>query len=104
MREKVSERGSESVGWREQGRRVDFRSKLISVHIDNLNPVVDQMGLWSIFKPFGRVRDVYLSAKNPARRSSYAFIRFETKEEATKVVRMTNGMHSYGWPIVAKVA
>ncbi|KAI9161775.1 hypothetical protein LWI28_020557 [Acer negundo] len=86
------------------GRNEDFRGKVFSIHIDNLNPVIDQMGLWSIFKPFGRVRDVYLSSRNTSRRSLYAFIRFKSMEEAAKVVRLTNGMHVYGWPIVSKIA
>ena len=65
---------------------------------------MDPVGLWNIFKPFGRVRDVYLSSKSRARRSLFAFIRFETMEEATKVARLTNKMYVYGWPIVSKVA
>ena len=32
----------------------DFREKLVSVFIGNLNPIVDSMGLWGIFKVFGR--------------------------------------------------
>ncbi|KAK4848207.1 hypothetical protein QYF36_010337 [Acer negundo] len=39
---------------RDRGRNDDFRAKLVSIHVDNINPVMDQMGLWSIFKPFGR--------------------------------------------------
>ncbi|KAI9180138.1 hypothetical protein LWI28_001622 [Acer negundo] len=66
---------------RDRGRNDDFRAKLVSIHVDNINPVMDQMGLWSIFKPFGRVRDVFLSSKNSQRSGLYAFVRFETKEE-----------------------
>ncbi|KAK3199059.1 hypothetical protein Dsin_022474 [Dipteronia sinensis] len=72
--------------------------------IDNLNPVVDQQGLWSIFRVFGRVRDLYLSPITRSRRSCFAFVRFATREEAEKVVKQTNGMHVYGWPIVSKIA
>ncbi|KAI9177924.1 hypothetical protein LWI28_020698 [Acer negundo] len=57
-----------------------------------------------IFRPFGKVRDVYLSVKKSSRRSRLAFIRFESPEEASKVVRLINGMHIYDWPIGAKVA
>ena len=110
MRVKVRERGSDfsstadkRVEFKGQGRYDDFRGRLFSIHIDNINPIMDQLGLWSIFKPFGRVRDVYLSSKNTSRRSLYAFIRFETMEEAKKVASLTNGMHVYGWPIVSKV-
>ncbi|KAK0595969.1 hypothetical protein LWI29_011566 [Acer saccharum] len=114
MREKGRERGSGyaragearegNTQGRGHGRYEDFRDKLFSIHVDNINPVLDQMGLWSIFKPFGRVRDVYLSPRNSSRGSLYAFVRFETLEEAKKVATMTNGMHVYGWPIVAKLA
>ncbi|KAK1560187.1 hypothetical protein Q3G72_023350 [Acer saccharum] len=52
----------------------------------------------------GRVRDVYLSPRNSSRKSLYAFVRFETLEEAIKVARLTNGMHVYGWLIVSKLA
>ncbi|KAK3206327.1 hypothetical protein Dsin_020373 [Dipteronia sinensis] len=95
------ERNVEARGY---GQSTDFREKLFSIQVDNINLVLDQMGLWSIFKPFGRVRDVYLSPKNTSRRSLYAFVRFETMEEATKVARLSNGMHVYGWPIASKLA
>ncbi|KAK2654827.1 hypothetical protein Ddye_014683 [Dipteronia dyeriana] len=72
--------------------------------MDNLSPKVDQLGLWGMFKPFGKVRDVYLFSKINSRKSNFAFIRFESKEEAIKVARTTNGMHVYGWPVLAKVA
>ena len=84
--------------------RKDFRHNLVSVFVNNINPVVDQAGLWGIFKPFGRIRDVYLSPKSNTRRSCYAFTRFGTLEEASKVASMVNGMHVYGWTITAKVA
>ena len=41
--------------------RDDFRENLVSIFVDNLNPVVDQKGLWGIFKSFGLVRDLHLS-------------------------------------------
>ncbi|KAK3204151.1 hypothetical protein Dsin_018197 [Dipteronia sinensis] len=74
-------------------RRRDYREHLFLVFIDNLNP-----------KVFGRVRDVYLSSKKSSRRSSFAFIRFEMKEEAERIVNKVNGMHIFGWPIVSKIA
>ncbi|KAK1586696.1 hypothetical protein Q3G72_005192 [Acer saccharum] len=82
----------------------DFRERLVSVFIGNLNPAVDSMGLWGIFKVFGKVRDVFLSVKKDPNRSRFAFIRFETLDEAEKVAKKVNGMHVYSWPIVAKVA
>ncbi|KAK3224600.1 hypothetical protein Dsin_004462 [Dipteronia sinensis] len=87
-----------------KGERKDFRDNLFSVFIDNLNPVVNLVCLWGIFRPFGKVRDVFLSAKNRSRRSLFAFIRFETLEEANKVAHMVNGMHIYGWTISSRVA
>ncbi|KAK3198031.1 hypothetical protein Dsin_021446 [Dipteronia sinensis] len=62
----------------------DFRSNLVSVFIDNLNPVIDLKGLWSIFRSFGLVQDIYLSPKSRSRRSCFAFVRFATREEATR--------------------
>ncbi|KAK2654193.1 hypothetical protein Ddye_014049 [Dipteronia dyeriana] len=56
-----------------------------------------------MFKPFGKVRDIFLSSKKTFRRSCYAFIRFETLEEDRKVALMVDGMHIYGWPINTKV-
>ncbi|KAK3184464.1 hypothetical protein Dsin_031750 [Dipteronia sinensis] len=101
MRARVRERGSErsSLG----GRR-DFRGRMFSIFVDNLNPIVDHVGLWGIFKPFGRVRDVFLSSKSSSRKSNFAFIRFESIEEVVKVASLTNEMHVYGWPILSKVA
>ncbi|KAK3223171.1 hypothetical protein Dsin_010196 [Dipteronia sinensis] len=60
--------------------------------------------MWSIFKPFGKVRDVFLSNVKRSRSSCYAFVRFGTVEEAMKVVNLTNRMLVYGWPIVSKMA
>ena len=90
-------------GW-DLSRNRDFRESLFSVFIDYLNPKVDVGCLWSVFKVFGRVRDVYLSSKKSSRRSSFAFIRFETQEEAKRVAIKVNGMHIFGWPIVSKIA
>ncbi|KAK2639832.1 hypothetical protein Ddye_027627 [Dipteronia dyeriana] len=91
-------------GFHQKGVGRDFREELVSVFIGNLNPIIDSMGLWSIFKIFGKVRDVYLSSTKSANQSCFAFIRFETREEADKVAQKMNGIHVYGWPIVAKVA
>ncbi|KAK3200506.1 hypothetical protein Dsin_023921 [Dipteronia sinensis] len=60
--------------------------------------------LWGLIKPFGKVRDIFLSKEKSFRRSRFAFVRFETVEEAIKVAKTTDGMHVYGWPIVTKVA
>ncbi|KAK1567360.1 hypothetical protein Q3G72_011288 [Acer saccharum] len=62
------------------------------------------MTLWEGFKPFGKVRDVFIASKKSTRRCSFGFIRFESMEEAIKVVSMVNGMYVHGWPISAKVA
>ena len=82
----------------------DFRENLFSIFVDNLNPKVDQRCLWDVFKPFGKVRDVFLSMEKRARRSKFAFVRFETLEEAIKVAKTIDGMIVYGWSIVSKVA
>ena len=74
MREKVRERSSQGFGGHGGGR--DFRESLFSVFVDNINPVVDSAGLWGMFKPFGKVHDIFLSAKKESRCSCYAFIRF----------------------------
>ncbi|KAK2647647.1 hypothetical protein Ddye_015136 [Dipteronia dyeriana] len=60
--------------------------------------------MWGIFKHHGRVRDVFLSAKNKSRVSLFAFIRFASKEEASRVAKRVDGMHIYGWPIRANLA
>ncbi|KAK3206983.1 hypothetical protein Dsin_021029 [Dipteronia sinensis] len=117
-REKTRERSSSHYGNRQsmrgedrghgerrftRGRR-DFREKLVSVFIDNLNSKVDVAYLWGVFKVFGRVRDVFLSSNNSLRKRSYAFVRFESMEEAINVANSVDGMHVYGWPISAKIA
>ena len=102
MREKVRER--RSLGASSYGGNRDFRESLFSVFVDNINPVVDSAGLWGMFKPFGKVRDIFLSAKKESRGSCYAFIRFGSLEEAQGVAKKVNGMYIYGWPIIAKVA
>ena len=84
-----------------------FRDNLFSIFVDNLNAKVDYECLWGLFKPFGKVRDVFLSAEKSTRSSKFAFVcfvRFETMEEANKVAKTTNGMHVYNWPIVTKMA
>ncbi|KAK0601333.1 hypothetical protein LWI29_023235 [Acer saccharum] len=85
------------------GGQKDFRDNLVSVFVDNLSHEVDVAGIWGIFKPFGKLRDVFLSPKSSARRSLYAFLRFSTREEALKVAKMVNGMHVYARPIQAKI-
>ncbi|KAK3219252.1 hypothetical protein Dsin_013222 [Dipteronia sinensis] len=50
------------------------------------------------------VRDVFLSLKNSTWRSAFTFIKFKYVAEATKVARLTDGMHIYGWPINSKLA
>ncbi|KAK3227439.1 hypothetical protein Dsin_007301 [Dipteronia sinensis] len=92
MSEKLRERSS---GFWDRKVKKDFRDGLVSIVVDNINPVVDNTCMWSVFKPFGRVRDVFLSSNDNGRRSRFAFIRFETLEEATKVARLTDGMHIY---------
>ncbi|KAK2661896.1 hypothetical protein Ddye_000470 [Dipteronia dyeriana] len=82
----------------------DFRDSLQSIFVDNINPSVESTCLWSTFKAFGKVRDVYLSSKTSSRKSKFDFVRFETIEEANKVVMSTNGMHIHGRPISSKVA
>ena len=71
MREKASERRSRFLS---KDANKDYRDGLFSVFVDNLNSSVDQRSLWGIFKPFGRVSDVFLSAGNRPRRSNFAFI------------------------------
>ncbi|KAK0601335.1 hypothetical protein LWI29_023255 [Acer saccharum] len=82
----------------------DFRDNLFSIFVDNLNSKVDLECLWGLFKPFGKVRDVYLLTEKASRRSKFAFVRFESLEEATKVAKTTNRIHVYSWPISTKVA
>ncbi|KAK2636976.1 hypothetical protein Ddye_031768 [Dipteronia dyeriana] len=91
---------SDRVGW---GVRKDFRENLVSVFVGNINPVVDSASLWGIFKPFGKVRDVFLSSNTNLRQSCYAFIRFESIEETNKAAQREDGMQIYRWPIRAKV-
>ena len=53
--------------------------------------------LGKIFKSIGKVVDIYISRK--VRKTSvqpFAFVRFETKEEALKVVESCNGMEVRG--------
>ena len=44
------------------------------------------------------------SMEKRSRRSKFAFVLFESLEEAAKVAKTTDGMLMYGWPIVSKVA
>ncbi|KAK3206228.1 hypothetical protein Dsin_020274 [Dipteronia sinensis] len=97
MREKGTERSSDLVS---QGKQKDFRDNLASIFVDNPNQKVYQTCLWNLFKVFGRVRDIYLSAANTSRKIGYAFVRFESMEEARRVAEKTNGMHV---PIRSKV-
>ncbi|KAK4856040.1 hypothetical protein QYF36_013530 [Acer negundo] len=99
MREKVRERGSGVLGGNK-----NFRSNLVSIFVDNLNPKVEQNSLWGIFRPFGFVRHLHLSPKSRSRRSCFAFVRFTTKEEVVRFAELTNGMLIYGWPISSKIA
>ncbi|KAK3222643.1 hypothetical protein Dsin_009668 [Dipteronia sinensis] len=88
----------------EHGGRKDFRENLFLVFVDNLKHEVDMASLWGIFKQFGMVMDVFLSSKSRTRRNLFTFIRFETREEASKVANMVNWMLIYGRTISAKVA
>ncbi|KAK2639074.1 hypothetical protein Ddye_026869 [Dipteronia dyeriana] len=101
MRDNCRERNS---GADRQRRFKDFRENLVLIFVDNLNLQVDQAFLWSLFKVFGRVRDIYLSTATERRNIGYVFVRFGTIEEARRVADKTNGMHVFGWLIRAKVA
>ncbi|KAK2659843.1 hypothetical protein Ddye_006376 [Dipteronia dyeriana] len=100
MREKVRER---SFGVLRNEARSDFRDHLFSIFIGNLNPTVDSGSLWEIFKPQGKVRDIFLSLKTNARKRVFAFVHYESEEEASRVVKKVDGMHVYGWPIKVKL-
>ncbi|KAK3199272.1 hypothetical protein Dsin_022687 [Dipteronia sinensis] len=112
MRERVSERNSKTIGHGGKkraetvghGGEKDFRDCLHSIFVDNLNPKVVEVNLWGFFKRYGRVRDVFLSSKNISRRSCFAFIRFESLEEARRVAESVNGKNVIGWTINSKVA
>ncbi|KAK3188253.1 hypothetical protein Dsin_027814 [Dipteronia sinensis] len=101
MREITGERKSGTLG---QRRFRDFRETLVSIFVDNLNHQVDQRFLWDLFKVFGRMRDIYLSAATVHMKIGYAFVRFGTIEEAKRVAETMNGMYVFGWPIRATVA
>ncbi|KAK3221459.1 hypothetical protein Dsin_008484 [Dipteronia sinensis] len=87
---------------RSEGRN-DYIEKLFSIFIDNLNPKVESSCPWGIFKTHERVRDVFLSPNSKAMRSAFAFIRFETEEEACRVakrvdvVKDSNGRDEERW-------
>ncbi|KAK2658825.1 hypothetical protein Ddye_005358 [Dipteronia dyeriana] len=49
------------------------------------------------------VRVVFLSSKKSSRRSSFAFVRFASMDEVTRVVGMTDGMFVNGWKISSKI-
>ncbi|KAI9174729.1 hypothetical protein LWI28_021923 [Acer negundo] len=108
MREKARERSSNLVhGYGRDKvaheRFKDFRENLVSIFVDNVNDQVDTMCIWGIFKPFGKVRDVYFAEVNSKRKIGYAFVRFGSLEKAKKVAGLTNGMHVYGSLIRVKV-
>ncbi|KAK3206425.1 hypothetical protein Dsin_020471 [Dipteronia sinensis] len=100
MREKGRERGSDVLGQN----MTDFKENLFSIFVDNLHPKADLLCLWGCFQPFGRVKDIHLSTVNKNRKRGFAFVRFQTLEEARRVAETMDGMHIYGWPITAKVA
>ncbi|KAK2653360.1 hypothetical protein Ddye_013216 [Dipteronia dyeriana] len=80
------------------------REGLVSIFIDNLNQCLDSFDLWGMFKSFGKVKDVFLSSKKSSQKVCFGFIRFETIKEASKVVKIVDGMLIFGWLIHAKVA
>ncbi|KAK3221599.1 hypothetical protein Dsin_008624 [Dipteronia sinensis] len=88
VREKVIERFSHVLRHEVEN---DFRENLFSIFVDNLNPKVDLVCLWEFFKSFGKVRDVFLSSKNSSRRCCFAFVRFESMEEAERVAKEASG-------------
>ncbi|KAK2635471.1 hypothetical protein Ddye_030263 [Dipteronia dyeriana] len=64
---------------------------------------MDQSCLWNLFKVFGRVRDIHLSAASETRKIGFAFVRFGTLEEVRRVTEKMNGMRVYGWGnVIAK--
>ncbi|KAK3206773.1 hypothetical protein Dsin_020819 [Dipteronia sinensis] len=84
--------------------KYDFRVNLFSIFVDNLNHTGDSATLWGVFKEFRRVRDVFVLTKFGFRKSGFAFSRFDSLEEAILIAKKANGMHVFGWHIVAKVA
>ena len=57
-----------------EGKFKDIRENLFSIFVDNLSFKVEQRCLWDVFKPFGKVRDVFLSMEKSSRRSKFAFV------------------------------
>ncbi|KAI9164681.1 hypothetical protein LWI28_000238 [Acer negundo] len=98
---KVDAKKAEVNGYK---RRKYFRENLVSIFVDNLHFKVDTMCIWRIFKPFGKVKDVYLIGVNENIKKGYASLRFGTIKEAKKVAGLTHGIHVYGWLISVKMA
>ncbi|KAK3200495.1 hypothetical protein Dsin_023910 [Dipteronia sinensis] len=91
MRENSRERVS---AHRAQYNRRDFRENLFSIFVDNLNPVVDLVGLWGMLKPFGMVRDIFLLPKTRIHASVYASVRFTTMYEAKQMAERIHDRRS----------
>ncbi|KAK2654889.1 hypothetical protein Ddye_014745 [Dipteronia dyeriana] len=88
-----------------QNRESNLQSYLQRLKTCVLKNLFSQLGRNPLNFPYdGRVRDVFLSVKNNYRRGVFAFVRFETWEEANNVANMVNGRLIFGWPIASKIA
>lgn len=81
------------------------KGESFSVYVDGLGDRITLMKLRSIFGRAGRVRDVFVQFKQKLqRRFRYGFVRFQNDEEASKAIRMFDGMRLDGNYLVVKRA
>ncbi|XVF21618.1 hypothetical protein REPUB_Repub12eG0105900 [Reevesia pubescens] len=69
--------------------RLEWRSRLHSVFVDNIRCRVSRNALWEAFNQYGRVVDVYLSPsvkQGKARSFTFAFVRYKHEHEALKAI------------------
>ncbi|OMP09339.1 hypothetical protein COLO4_05573 [Corchorus olitorius] len=82
------------VGGRNYG-KVDWRSLLFSIYVNNLSREVKKTDLWDMFGRFGRVVDVYFpkSALNKGNGSAvFAFVRYKLERDAIRAIKEGNGI------------
>ncbi|MED6106000.1 hypothetical protein PIB30_000786 [Stylosanthes scabra] len=97
-RSTVSDRKTTTTGEICQGTWIEKNT--FSFFVDNLPLDASIRWLWKVFSRFGRVKDIYLSRKvrksNPLK---FAFIRFRTKEDASRAIEQLDGWIVWGCKI-----
>ncbi|XVF20745.1 hypothetical protein REPUB_Repub12eG0029500 [Reevesia pubescens] len=73
------------------GEQVCRNGEVSTVFVNNIRSRVHWRWLWRIFQNQGTVVDVFIPRKRSSRGRKFGFVRFVSKDDANRAVKMLNG-------------